>query len=297
MVTLENEQLIIKLSEFGAELQSVMDKHSGYEFMWQADDKFWGRHAPVLFPIVGRLKNNQYTFGGERYEMTQHGFARDSQFEVIEKTEDTVTFLLRDTEESRQKYPFAFELYIQYILEENRVTVNYQVKNPSASEELYYAVGGHPAFNVSQKARGDGELEFDQVSVQLLPEKEHVHLPLSAEGLINAAGAESKKVSEIKLTHESFADDALIYEIDDLSEIVLKDAANEVQIHVKPSNMKYVGIWSPYPKRAGFVCIEPWAGIADTADASGNYAEKLGINHLKPGQANEHGYGITFKKN
>lgn len=295
MITLENEQLTIQINEFGAELQSVVDKQSGYEFMWQADEEYWGRHAPVLFPIVGRLKDNQFKYEGQTYEMTQHGFARDSQFKVVETAEDSVTFLLRDSEDTLKKYPFAFELYIQYVLEKNRVDVKYKVKNPSDSDELYYAVGGHPAFNMSQKEE-KGELEFDEVSVELLPEKEYRHLPLSTDGLIKAKEAQSEKVGEIDLTHETFNNDALIYEINEDTEIVLKDEANQVQIQFQPQNMKYVGIWSPYPKRAGFICIEPWAGIADTEDTSGNYDEKLGINQLAPGQAGVHGYGITFKK-
>lgn len=296
MITLENEHLTIMINPLGAELTSVIDRASDYEFMWQADADFWGRHAPVLFPIVGRLKDNQYQYNGDTYNMTQHGFARDSEFEVVETTGSTALFCLKSSEATKEKYPFDFELYIQYTLNRKNVVTKYKIVNPSTEEEMYYAIGGHPAFNMSQKEDASGELEFDQVTVEIKPHVEITHLPLTADGLIADSKAEQQVPGEMKITHETFHNDALVYKIDEGKAIELKDKANNVQINVLTSNLPYVGIWSPYPVRGGFVCIEPWAGIADTESTSGNYNEKVGINHLEPAAHQTHEYCLMFLK-
>lgn len=296
MITLENEFLIATINPFGAELTSVIDRNTGYEFMWQANPEYWGRHAPVLFPIVGRLKNNQFQYDGKTYEMTQHGFARDSKFEVLEQTATSALFSLKSSSETLEKYPFAFELQLQYTISEKNVVITYKVFNPSQTAEMYYAIGGHPAFNMAQTANKAGELEFDKVSVDIKPASDITHLPLTSEGLIADSKASTILPSEMTLTHESFRNDALVYKIDEGKTIELKDEINSVQITVTPSNLPYIGIWSPYPARARFVCIEPWAGIADTESTSGNYTEKVGINHLKPSTQQNHEYSITFEK-
>ena len=296
VVTLSNNQLTVKINEFGAEVSSVTDQKSGYEFMWQADEDYWGRHAPVLFPIVGRLKNDQYEYDGQTYEMTQHGFARDSMFEVKDITEDTATFSLTDSKETLEKYPFKFTLVIKYTLEENRLTVTYEVKNRSTRKVMYYGIGGHPAFNVSQTTDKDGNNEFDQVSFHFETNEEQLFIPLSEEGLLKLKEAEKQTVGEIQLTHDTFKEDALIYKIEPNSEMVLTDEAEGVEIRLDPQEMEHVGVWSPYPKRAGFVCLEPWAGVADDEETSGQFDEKYGIHKLNPEQIMTHEYTIQFTK-
>lgn len=296
MITLENEHLTIKINRFGAELTSVVDRASDYEFMWQADADYWGRHAPVLFPIVGRLKEDQYQYNGETYHMTQHGFARDSKFELLETTGSTALFHLKSSETTKEMYPFDFELHIQYTLSRKNVVVKYIVLNPSETDEMYYAIGGHPAFNISQIENEAEEKEFNQVSVEIKPHVEVTHFPLTPEGFIADTKAEKQLPGEMALTHETFHNDALVYKIDEGKAIELKDKANNVQINVLTSNLPYVGIWSPYPARAGFVCVEPWAGIADTENTTGNYNEKMGINHLEPASQQIHEYCIMFLK-
>lgn len=296
MTLLENDYLKITINKLGAELTSVIDQKSGYEFMWQADEEYWGRHAPVLFPIVGRLKENQYNYQGENYDMTQHGFARDSEFEVVQTTEDTAVFRLSSSEETMKKYPFEFDLYIAYVLENQQITTKYQVVNKSSVDEMYYAIGAHPAFNMSQTQDADGELEFDQISAQITPDAEVTYFPLTEEGLIADTKAEKQVLGTIELTHETFKNDALVYKLDENQTILLSDNLNGVQIEFETSNLPYLGIWSTYPARAGFVCIEPWAGIADTESFDGSYDEKMGINVLQPNQNRTHEYNITFTK-
>lgn len=293
MVTLKNNWLTVKINSFGAEMQSVIDRKTGYEFIWQADEDYWGRHAPVLFPIVGRLKNDQYEYNGKTYEMTQHGFARDSEFEVEEETVNSVVFSLKDTEDTLKVYPFKFTLRVKYLLHKNKVTVTYEIINPSTADVMYYGVGGHPAFNVSKELGGE---EFEQVSFQLEPERKYSQIPLSEDGLLKANQVLQKDAQELKITHNIFKEDALVYKIDAQTEMVLSDQTNQVEIRLKPSRMDYVGVWTSYPKRAGFICLEPWAGLADTTDTSGQYDEKLGINELGPNEKMTHDYTIEFTK-
>lgn len=296
VVTLSNNQLTIKINELGAEVSSVTDQKSGYEFMWQADEKYWGRHAPVLFPIVGRLKEDRYKYDGQTYEMSQHGFARDSMFEVREITEDTASFSLRDSPETLKKYPFKFELVIKYTLKENTLKVTYEVKNRSTRKEMYYGIGGHPAFNVSQTTDEHGVKEFNQISFQFEPNNEQLFIPLSTEGLLNLNEAEKQIVGEIRLTHETFKEDALIYKIEPHSEMVLIDDVNQVEVRLNPLEMEYVGVWSPYPARGGFVCLEPWAGVADEQETSQQFNQKYGIHKLNPEQIMTHEYTMQFIK-
>ncbi len=293
MVTLKNNWLTVEINAFGAEMHSVVDRKTGYEFMWQADEAYWGRHAPVLFPIVGRLKNDEYKYNGETYSMTQHGFARDSLFEVEEVTANTAVFSLKANEDTLKIYPFKFELYIQYLLHKNKITITYVVVNPDTDAVMYYSIGGHPAFNVSEEGETD---EFDQISFQLEPPKEYTAIPLSENGLLEMDQRKLEFAKELNVSHETFKKDALIYAIDAQTEIVLKDKRNQVEVRLKPNQMDYVGVWSPYPEKAGFICLEPWAGVADTTDATGNYAEKLGIHELAPNEKMMHDYTIQFTK-
>lgn len=296
MITLENDVLTVKIKTSGAEVVSVVDKATGHEFMWQADAAYWGRHAPVLFPIVGRLKKDAYEYDGETYEMTQHGFARDSMFEVVEDSDHTAVFSLRANAETRTKYPFEFELQIKYVLEEERLTVAYEVKNLSADEEMFYGVGGHPAFNVSQTTNEAGEVEFNQVQFRFESNDEVLYIPLSENGYLQLSEAAPTKVGVVDLTHESFKNDAFIYKIQPNTQTILTDHAADVEIRVTSNEMEHIGIWSPYPARGGFVCLEPWAGVADDEETSGRYNEKYGIQSLDPATSKTHDYTLEFNK-
>ena len=161
--TLVNNFLTVKISNHGAEIQSIVDNHTHTEYIWQADPKIWKRHAPVLFPIVGSLKDNQYIYDGKIYNMTQHGFARDMDFEVESQTKDSITFLLKDTPETLKKYPFKFELRVKYTLTDNLVEEKFVVTNQD-EKEMIFGIGGHPAFNLKTSDsidKGDYYFEFE----------------------------------------------------------------------------------------------------------------------------------------
>src|SRR6187431_1835194 len=147
MYTIENEVLRVSISPAGAELNSLFNKANGLEYLWSGDSKFWGKKSPVLFPIVGTLKNNQYFFDNKSYELSRHGFARERIFSVIAQTTASITFELNHDESTLLAYPFQFSFAIIYTIDESRLSVTYQVKNKS-SEPMYFSVGAHPAFKL-----------------------------------------------------------------------------------------------------------------------------------------------------
>lgn len=296
MITLENDELIVQIKEHGAELISVKDKKSGFEFIWQGDKEYWKRHAPVLFPIVGRLKDDKYEYQGKTYHMKRHGFARDMDFAVEEVLSNSAVLSLTYNEETLKMYPFEFKLLVKYLLHGSNVTVTYEVLNLSTSEVMYYAVGGHPGFNVSHKKNEKGELEFDDVFVELIPHRNYKFIPLSDDGLVRLSEPELDKGERRSYSHEDFNVDSLVYEISNQSEIILQDGKENVEIRIKPNRMSYFGIWSSYPKRAPFICISPWAGIADNYYTSGKFEEKDSINLLKSNEKMTHEYTVRFLK-
>ena len=160
---IENDFLKVTIDDHGAELVSIYDKEKDREVIWQGDPKFWGRHAPVLFPNVGKHYNNHYRIHGQEYASKQHGFARDTDFTCIDSTPDSVTHQIRSTEDTRKVYPFDFVLRIRHILKGRTLTVSWKVANNSEGD-MYFAIGGHPAFNVPvlpDTKRSDYRLTFD----------------------------------------------------------------------------------------------------------------------------------------
>lgn len=296
MITLSNDALTITINELGAELTSVIDNKTGYEFLWQGDPAFWNRQAPVLFPNIGVFKDDTYQYQGKDYSMGRHGFARDKQFVAQNVTANSASFYIKSDEQTLAQYPFEFSFQITYILFNNRVTVTYEILNPSTSEKMYYNVGGHPGFNVSHSTNKTGKPEFSDISFQFEPSGQYLHIPFFEGGLTDRQKAKYSLVDNNPLTHRSFKKDALVYQISEQTEVILNDPNNEVQIRMKPNRMDFMGIWSPYPTKASFICLEPWAGLSDDVSATGDITEKYGIFELLPNQLMTHDYTMTFNK-
>lgn len=290
MKTLTNDFLTVQINPLGAELQSVIDNHSQHEYLWQADPAVWKRHAPVLFPIVGALKDAQYTYQGQTYPMGQHGFARDREFAVVTQSETAITFRLTDDEESRKVYPFAFALEVSYRLDNNQLHVGYQVTNPASEAPLYFSIGGHPGFNIPLS----DDTTFEDYYFGFEPRKSQVTIPLTEGGVDYAHRTLAATDVNQRLTHDTFKNDAVIYELQGKTKFVIRSDKTKHGVSVSMPNAKYLGVWSPYPTTGEFVCIEPWWGIADTVDASGELTEKLGINKLDPQGTFSEGYTISI---
>lgn len=280
MITLKNENLEVTLTTLGAEMTSI--KYNNYEYLWQADKKYWGRHAPILFPIVGKLKNDECTIKDKKYNMTQHGFARDMEFGIFAQTDKSITFLLENNDETLKKYPFNFELYVKYELIENKVIVKYTVVN-SGNDNMFFSIGAHPAFNIEGEHK-DCTIEFDNNETQQKIFVENGLVKFTDENRLD-----NTKV--LKLTNNSFDEDAMIFKDLESSSIELK-SKGERSVKVNIAGFPYLGIWSKVG--TPFICIEPWFGIADTEEHDGNFKKKKGIIELDIGEEFNAAYAIEL---
>lgn len=272
---IENSFLKVAINTLGAELTSLFNKATKAEMLWQADANVWGRHAPVLFPFVGRLKNGIYHHEGKTYEMGQHGFARNMPFETVFKSSTRLEFSLTSNEASKENYPFDFELRLSYELQENRLIQSYQVAN-IGENPMWFSIGAHPGFNL------DGTFS-DYRIVFGAPEPALMRTTLQV-GLLSAQ--EPLKLEndcELPLHHDLFAKDALVFEHLNLKEITIKRAQEKI-LTMHFSGFPFFGIWTQSTVLANFVCLEPWCGIADTVNASGILQEKKGIIFLAPAE-------------
>ena len=273
--SLKNDKLKLVVDTFGAELHSV--KKDAIEYLWQADKQYWARHAPVLFPIVGKLKNGEYQFDGKTYEMSGHGFARDNEFELVKSDNDELIYELRENEDSLVHYPFNFRFRVAYKLTDNKIRVRYEVKNED-DKFMNFGVGAHPAFNVPLE---NGN--FEDYKLTILPAEKRTFIPLDPpSGTLKLDQKSEVKVDELPLTRELFNKDALVYTSSDKMSVKLTNTIDDRSVEVSWKNMPYFGLWSPYPAEAPFVCIEPWSGIADDINTDGDLTTKFGINELGP---------------
>jgi len=281
---LQNSYLTIKINSFGAELCSVISNETKIEYIWQADEKVWARHAPNLFPIVGKLKDGVFEYQSQKYHLPQHGFARDQEFICIVQTTDYLLFELTASEESLEKYPFHFSLQVGYKLIENKIEVSYSVFNPD-NKKLYFSIGAHPAFNCplqTNESFNDYELYF--------PNKESININLLNEGLITDKTREvNLQNNRLKVSKELFDSDALVCMNAQIHEVQLVSAKTKHGVSLLSNNWPYYGIWSKKGSEH-FVCLEPWYGIADNESATGDFINKTGIIALET----EHYFNCSF---
>lgn len=274
--SIENNRTSISVSTKGAELQSFFDKHTGTEYMWGGNPDFWGKKSPVLFPIVGSLKDNTYFFNHKSYQLGRHGFARDREFTLNEHNENSLLFSIQSDESSLKIYPFEFEFSILYTLKEAELSVTYIVKN-TGNDSMFFSVGGHPAFKVPIF---DGD-EYTDYSLVFNKTETTGRWPITAGGLIDTAPVPLlQDCDTIRLNKELFQKDAIVLKNLNSDEVKLISAKNNRGINFSFAEFAYLGIWSA--KNADFVCIEPWCGIADSANTNQSLVNKEGINKLAP---------------
>ncbi|WP_407430036.1 aldose 1-epimerase family protein [Arcticibacter sp.] len=271
MITLENDDIKVDIHPHGAELHSIFSKTNQIEYLWNGDAAFWPRHAPVLFPIVGGLIDDSFTYKGETYHLEKHGFARDTDFEVESSTATTATFLLKSNEETLKSYPFAFELRLKYSLENNKVALEYHVSNPDTSP-MYFSIGSHPAFKVPLTDGGyeDHSLVFSEV--------ENADSWAVSGNYLTTPSKYLDNQQELKLKHELFYQDAVIFKDLKSTAISIVNNKNEHGLTYTFKGFPYMGIWAA--KDAPFVCIEPWCGIPDSIDHDQHLENKEGIIKL-----------------
>ncbi len=274
---LENELISVGIKSFGAELCSIINKHTAVEYIWHGDPAFWGSHAPVLFPIIGALKDNTYFFEGNEYHLPKHGFFRNNENVILKKkSDDTLTFSLKYSEKTLKSYPFKFELEVSFILKDKTLEVKHQVFNLD-EQPVYFSLGGHPAFNAPLfpgEIYEDYYMEFDQ-------KMDLDTCVLTNDGLIsNTSKTVTKNGDKIQLTPELFNDDALIFEDIQSKNVSLMSKHTGKILSIKYEDFKNLGVWAK--PNAPYVCIEPWLGIADMEDSDQELKNKIGINKLMP---------------
>lgn len=268
--TINSNTYSASIKHLGAELFSFKNTTTNTEYIWEGDPTFWAKHSPILFPIVGTLKNNRYYFNGVDYSLSRHGFARDTNFELINKTENSATFSLQASADSLLVYPFNFELQIKYTLDNNNLVVKYTVVN-SGNSTLPFSIGAHPAIALPGNFE-DYAIEFEKeeiLSYHLLEND------LIAEPTVTL-NANNKIVN---LNYDLFKNDALVFKkLDSKTITILKN--NIPYIKTQFASFPHLGLWTKLS--ASFLCIEPWCGYSDTIHSTGNLFEKEGINLLEP---------------
>ena len=289
MQNLENGVLAIEVSEHGAELQSI--RKGDVEYLWQGDPAYWGRRSPVLFPIVGSVWEKRYRVGGKEFELGQHGFARDMDFQLVSKSETEVRYRLESSDETLAKFPFPFVLEIAYRLHGNKLDVIWDVFNPAA-EDLYFQIGAHPAFNYpdySLESAERGYLGFDKAEgLECIRIKE--------KGCVDAVTKWPLDMSDgkVKLEKDTFdAIDTIMMQDSQIHEVNMFREDGSPWLSVT-FDAPVVGIWSPPGKVAPFICLEPWYGRCDAAGYEGEYKDKEWMNRLAPGEKFESVYTVAI---
>lgn len=269
--TIANSTLTAQINHLGAELCSL--KHvDKMEYIWEGNVKFWGKHSPILFPIVGTLKNNSFHHNGFIYHLPRHGFARDMLFELIEKKENSATFSIQSSDSTKKQYPFNFELQINYTLDDNSLLIKYQVVNKNESE-MPFSIGAHPAFALAD--------HFENYSLQFEKEEILEYNLLENDLIVNETNVLSSLNNLVPLKYELFEKDALIFK-SLLSKKLTIFRNKEPLLRVHYANFPHLGIWTKI--NAPFLCIEPWFGYSDSAVNTGKIMEKEGIQIIKANQ-------------
>ncbi|WP_296151016.1 aldose 1-epimerase family protein [uncultured Flavobacterium sp.] len=279
-ITISNNMLTARINSKGAELNSL--KKENREYIWEGNPAFWGKHSPILFPIVGTLKDNSYTYNNQKFELSRHGFARDHEFKVIESSEDKVVFSLSSSEETLKVYPFKFELQVIYTLGKNQLHIQYKLINNDSSK-LPFSIGGHPAFALPGK--------FEDYS--LLFEKQEILKSYELENDLVSDKTRTFELGERQflLNYATFENDALIFKSMESKSIeILENQKPLLRFSFK--DFPNFGIWTKI--NAPFICLEPWLGYSDTFSSNGNLFEKEGIIILEENKTFEAGFTIEI---
>ncbi|WPU93388.1 aldose 1-epimerase family protein [Mucilaginibacter sabulilitoris] len=287
MTVIENEYLKVAIDLKGAQLSSFFNKQTNTEHLWQADPNVWPWHAPNLFPVVGGLINNQLLVNGEAYEMGRHGFARQSEFILLEADEVSASFSLPHCEKTLQVYPYKFDFQVLYTLIDNSLRITYKVINLD-KKTIYFSVGGHPAFNVpfnKGEKYEDYYLEFET--------DEHLEAQMLSSG--GFFTGETHPVltpgNKLYLTRQLFDADALVFKQLNSRMVSIKSNKHDQSLSIEFPHFNYLGLWAK--PGADFVCIEPWLGCADTEGHQVNIDKKEAIQSLHAGHVFEAPYFVS----
>jgi galactose mutarotase-like enzyme len=280
IVTISNSKLSAQITTAGAELISLKSIATSQEYIWEGNPEFWAKQSPILFPIVGTLKNNSYTSNDEQFELLRHGIARDLNFILIHTTDNQAVFSLKSSEVTKKNYPFDFELQLTYTLLNTKLEFNYTIIN-NDKVPMPFSIGAHPAFALPN-AFESYSLEFNQQEILKCFTLEN---DLVSDNAFEIALINKK----LPLTYSTFENDSLIFKSLQSRAITIIEN-NKPLLKVAFDDFKNLGIWTKVG--APFVCIEPWLGYSDTVHATGNLFEKEGIQVVAAQERFECGFSV-----
>lgn len=293
MQTIENTKLKVDVDELGAQLTHIIAKNGNFDYLWNGVE--WKRHAPILFPAIGRSNDDKYIVNGKTYNMHQHGFARDYPWTVVDKGDDRITLTLVANDETLKLYPFNFEISVTYTLQESKLLIKFDVKNNS-EQNMPFALGFHPGFNVpidgDQLNFNDYELNFEpkianleQFEINPVPFRDGKKLPIK-----------DAKGSALPLNHRNFDDGLIVIANQGIRSVKLNSKKSQHSIYMRLESFPYLTLWTMENTDAKFLCIEPFAGLPDIkADKPTDWASKEGNNHLTAGERKDFSVNIDFE--
>lgn len=279
MYTIRSKHIEASINPIGAELCSL--RVHGEEFLWQGDAAIWSGQAPILFPIVGALKDGWMSYQGVRYEMGRHGFARLERFDLVEHLPSGLCLRLRSNESTQRQFPWRFELLVHFCVDEKELQVRYEVLNDDETPMLF-TLGSHPAFALNEQALSDYAIAVEQNTPL---QRHHLH----ESGLLDTHAEAHDCV--FSLSDSLFDNDALVFR-DIQAERVELSCRGEPILAVKTGGAPHLGIWAK--PAAPYVCIEPWLATSDFTDSDNRFENKPDLKSLEPGDRYEHGIAIEF---
>ena len=289
-IELENNDLKIMVRSKGAELRLLKEKKDGTDYLWNGDPSWWKYCSPILFPIIGKVKNGKYKVDGKVYELPQHGLGRISEFELVNKTTDSVSFKLRYSDETLKVYPYKFELTVSYVLTGRSVNVTWRVDNLD-DREIIFSIGAHPALRcpiVEGESFSDCYLDFHG--------EEHCeNMKTDADVLFLYEREKDLDSDKMNLSYDIFKEGVHVFDNLKTGSITLRSTKSKKAITLSAPSYPYMGIWSPEKGGAPFVCVEPWYGHADYADFDGDFKDKEGVIALEKGKSFKTGYTLTIE--
>lgn len=281
---IKNEYLTVKIKSFGAELSSLKDT-GNTEYIWQGDKKYWGRQAPLLFPVIGQLFNETTYFDGVSYNIPLHGFIRDYEFTLVTKTENSITLECNSKWEMFKRFPFEFDFSTTYTLEDKSLIQSFYVKNRS-NKKMYFALGGHTGFNCPMVS---GE-KFEDYTVQFI----------KCDKLRESKVDESEKFriskeENIDLTYKAFSKGVLIFENIETTGLKLINRNNNRGIQIDYEDFNFLGLWTPETINSPFICIEPWIGmLRSKADRITEFKDNIGLASISQDENYVKSYSIKI---
>ena len=296
MIELKSDQLQVQFQTFGGALSSIKDK-DGVEYLWQGDPTYWSGQAPVLFPICGSVRNDTVVYENkdgshEIGKIPRHGLVRKKEFNLVDQTDNSVTFAIEDTEEMYENYPYHFRLEITYIVTGKTIRTEYKIYNKESEKSMPYFIGGHPGFNcplLADEVYEDYYLEFEE------PETCSVPKPFPKTGMLDFKDRSSwlDNQKELGLNYDLFSYDAVTLDELESRKVALRSRKHDKGLRLHFEEFPNLIIWSTLNK-GPFIALEPWSGLSTSLEEGDRLEEKKDVRILKPGDFDHVGFDIEI---